>query len=48
MKSNYCELKKNKIYEEMYDELLDEELNMNDSNQNKKLFRKKNKFKYFC
>jgi hypothetical protein len=37
MKSNYCELKKNKIYEEMYDELLDEELNMNDSNHNNKI-----------
>lgn len=34
---NYCELRKNKIYAEMYDELLDEELNMNNSNHNDKI-----------
>jgi len=34
---NYCELKKNKIYGEMYDELLDEELNMNNPNHNDKI-----------
>ena len=34
---NYCELGKNKIYGEMYEELLDEELNMNNSNHNDKI-----------
>lgn len=37
MKSNYCELKKNKIYAELYDELLDEELNMNNPSHNEKI-----------
>lgn len=37
MKSNYCELKKNKIYAEVYDELLDEELNMNNYDHNDKI-----------
>lgn len=36
-KMNYCEIKKNKIYVEMYDELLDEELNMNNTNHNDKI-----------
>jgi hypothetical protein len=34
---SYCELKKNKIYEEMYDELLDEELSMNNPEHNDKI-----------
>lgn len=37
MKSNYCELKKNKIYAEIYDELLDEELNMNNPSHNNQI-----------
>ena len=37
MELNYCELKKNTIYAEMYDELLDEELNMNKSEHNDKI-----------
>ena len=37
MKSNYCELKINKIYAEVYDELLDEELNMNNPAHNDKI-----------
>jgi hypothetical protein len=37
MKSNYCELKKNNIYREIYDELLDEELNMNNPSHNDKI-----------
>ena len=37
MKSNYCELGKNKIYAEVYDELLDEELNMNNPSHNDKI-----------
>ena len=37
MKSNYCELKRNKIYAEVYDELLDEELNMNNPAHNDKI-----------
>lgn len=37
MKSNYCELKRNKIYAEVYDELLDEELNMNNPSHNDKI-----------
>lgn len=37
MKQNYCELKKNKIYAEIYDELLDEELNMNNPSHNDKI-----------
>ena len=37
MKSNYCELRKNKIYAEVYDELLDEELNMNNPSHNDKI-----------
>ncbi len=37
MKLNYCELKKNTLYAEMYDELLDEELNMNKSEHNDKI-----------
>lgn len=39
MKSNYCELKKNKIYAELFDELLDEELNMNNPSHNNKIVR---------
>lgn len=35
--SNYCELKKNKFYAKMYDELLDEELNMNNQEHNWKI-----------
>jgi hypothetical protein len=34
---SYCELKKNKIYAEIYDELLDEELNMNNQEHNDKI-----------
>lgn len=37
MKSNYCELRRNKIYAEVYDELLDEELNMNNPTHNDKI-----------
>jgi hypothetical protein len=37
MELNYCELKKNTIYVEMYDELLDEELNMNNPEHNDKI-----------
>jgi hypothetical protein len=37
MKSNYCELRRNKIYAEVYDELLDEELNMNNPSHNDKI-----------
>lgn len=37
MKLNYCELKKNNIYVEIYDELLDEELNMNNPSHNGKI-----------
>lgn len=37
MELNYCELKKNTIYAEMYDELLDEELNMNKSEHSDKI-----------
>lgn len=37
MELNYCELKKNTIYAEMYDELLDEELNMNKPEHNDKI-----------
>lgn len=37
MELNYCELKKNTIYAEIYDELLDEELNMNKSEHNDKI-----------
>jgi len=37
MEFNYCELKKNTIYAEMYDELLDEELNMNKLEHNDKI-----------
>lgn len=37
MESNYCELKKNTIYAETYDDLLDEELNMNKLEHNDKI-----------
>lgn len=37
MKLNYCELQRNKIYAEIYDELLDEELNMNNPSHNDKI-----------
>lgn len=37
MNLNYCELKKNKIYQEVYDELLDEELSMNNPSHNEKI-----------
>ena len=37
MKQNYCEIKKNKIYADIYDELLDEELSMNNSEHNNKI-----------
>lgn len=37
MELNYCELKKNTIYAEMYDELLDEDLNMNKIEHNDKI-----------
>lgn len=37
MVQNYCEIKKNKIYAEIFDELLDEELSMNNSEHNYKV-----------
>lgn len=37
MNQNYCEIKKNKIYAEVYDELLDEELSMYNSEHNTKI-----------
>jgi hypothetical protein len=37
MNQNYCEIKKNKIYAEIYDELLDEELSMNNKEHNEKI-----------
>jgi hypothetical protein len=37
MKQNYCEIKKNKIYADIYDELLDEELSMNNNEHNNKI-----------
>lgn len=37
MNSNYCELKRNNIYAEIFDELLDEELNMNNPSHNDKI-----------
>lgn len=37
MNQNYCEIKKNKIYAEVYDELLDEELSMFNSEHNTKI-----------
>ncbi len=37
MKQNYCEVKLNKIYAEIYDELLDEELTMNNVEHNDKI-----------
>lgn len=37
IKQNYCEVKKNKLYAEIYDELLDEELNMNKQEHNDKI-----------
>jgi hypothetical protein len=37
MKFNYCELKRNKIYVEIFDELLDDELNMNNPLHNDKI-----------
>ncbi len=37
IKQNYCELNTNTLYADMYDELLDEELNMNDFKHNDKI-----------
>jgi hypothetical protein len=37
MNQNYCEVKLNKIYAEIYDELLDEELSMNNPEHNDKI-----------
>ena len=37
MKQNYCEIKNNKIYVELFDELLDEELNMNKQEDNESI-----------
>lgn len=37
MTQNYCEIKKNKIYADIYDELLDEELSMNNNEHNNKI-----------
>ena len=37
MNQNYCEIKKNKIYEELYDELLEEELSMFNNEHNDKI-----------
>lgn len=36
-KFNYCEIKSNQLYSEVYDELLDEELNMNNPAHNDKI-----------
>lgn len=39
MEQNYCLIKENKIYAEIFDELLDEELNMNNPEHNDKIKR---------
>jgi hypothetical protein len=39
MNQNYCFIEKNKIYGELFDELLEEELSMNKNEDNEKIKR---------